>query len=248
MNSDIKYNNNYVSKLNNLEQSYDTNINNIEKMKNKINEIKNLINSVKLETDDFQNKKKTFQEKLDFFENLNKTKEEKLIEANKINLLKTNDFFNLQTKYNNLKNQNDNNTKYIISINSKIKEIYDLINNNNQLLDYLLKYDINKDNMSGGGCNKSKKNKYFFSNYSHEQLIELAKEWGITDFSKYRNKNDLLLSLKSLFNYKKHIIYGGKSISKKNIDIIAHNIDIKQPNLYNKKQLYDKILYKLRNI
>ena len=107
---------------------------------------------------------------------------------------------------------------------------------------------LNK-NMSGGAKINSKKlwikdnSSYIFKKFNRQQLNKLAKEWGMVNPQKFKNKNQLSTSLKTLMFYK------SGCMSKRNqYNTVCKNIDINHKQFKNLKQIKSFLDLQLKNV
>ena len=173
---------------------------------------------------------------------------------------KNNELVNLKNKLNNLDNNlKDKNNKLQEYDNNKknlVKEITNLINKlqniektskiqNIPMNGILKKVELIKkpelinieDRLTGGGKNKS------LNKMNRNELNKIAKNWGIKNYSKYKNKNDLKLSLNLLSTYK---LLGGSNIKRNILNKIAEHLDVDYKQ-YKKKENLNKIIKDITN-
>ena len=104
-----------------------------------------------------------------------------------------------------------------------------------------IQYKLKSDNriMIGGAPKLMNKklwlndtSKYIFKNFSRNELNSIAKNWGIKNTRKYKNKEQLSKALKVLMLYK-----GGKIKKRKNLNIVCKNLDTNYLQFKNSKKL-----------
>ena len=104
-------------------------------------------------------------------------------------------------------------------------------------------------NMSGGAKINSKKlwvkddASYIFNKFNRKQLDKLAKKWGMINPQKFKNKNQLSKSLKTLMFYK-----SGCMIKRKHYNTVCKNIDVPYKQFKNVKQIKLFLDNKLKNV
>ena len=104
-----------------------------------------------------------------------------------------------------------------------------------------IQYKLKSDNtiMIGGASKLMNKklwlndsSKYIFKNFNRNELNSIAKNWGIKNTKKYKNKEQLAKALKVLMLYK-----GGKIKKRKHLNIVCKNLDTNYLQFKNSKNL-----------
>jgi len=119
-------------------------------------------------------------------------------------------------------------------LNIQMGEIHTYIKNIEQLAESNMKLLEDNGQIGGNRLTSSR-----FSDYTMKKLQKIAKNYGIGNVQKYKNKKELLIALQILSNFKRG---GNKRFKRNHLEQIALNLDI-----YSSDDGYRQLKKKIKN-